>query len=325
MDRGWKELLWPLVTLAGIVSSLILFWEQTREQLQELLQKIASIEIDPRARRFKVRFAQQVKHAKARANGIREKVATNRSLPVDDYLMNRAEQAARDVVLEAWGAIKQTVYDACIAGKIPLTPAVRIPQAVRRLVKANAVDPSLAYLINLLYDLGQELADNPRLKPMGTDAVVYREIIDDIVDWFMLRVLSPGNREEPKRQQTIIARNSRQLRSGASFSPPRPGHPTALLIAVGGSLRGRRFSIEKEHFWIGRDSDNDLPIPEDAFVSGRHASLRFKQGNLFISDQGSSNGTFLNKKKVVGVSEVRWGDQIQLGKSIFQVSEASVR
>src|SRR5262249_46285010 len=154
--RGWQELLWPLVTLAGIVSSLILFWEQIRDQLQELLQKIASLDIDPRARRFKVRFAQQVKHAKARAKGIREKVVANRSLPVADDLINRAEQAARDVVLEAWGVIKQTVYAACAARKVPLTPATRIPQAVRRLVKANAVDPSLAYLINLLYDLGQE-------------------------------------------------------------------------------------------------------------------------------------------------------------------------
>jgi hypothetical protein len=99
MDIGWKELLWPWVTLAGIVSSLILFWGQIRERLQELLQKIASIEIDPRACQFKVRFAQQVKHAKAEAKGIQEQVAANRRLTLSarnrNFLVREAEEVKK--------------------------------------------------------------------------------------------------------------------------------------------------------------------------------------------------------------------------------------
>lgn len=123
-------------------------------------------------------------------------------------------------------------------------------------------------------------------------------------------------RERPKPQRTVVSRN---------FPQPRPGHPSALLVGIKGPVQGKQFSIEKEHYRIGTNSDSDLRITGDEYVSGTHASLRYEHGGFFLYDQDSRNGTFLNEKKVKGTALVQGGDHIRLGGSIFQVSDAPVR
>jgi pSer/pThr/pTyr-binding forkhead associated (FHA) protein len=67
-----------------------------------------------------------------------------------------------------------------------------------------------------------------------------------------------------------------------------------------------------------------LRISEDDSVSGEHAYLRYEKGGLFLFDQGSRNGTFLNEQRVTGTPfMVRHGDRIRLGESLFEVAGAS--
>ena len=66
---------------------------------------------------------------------------------------------------------------------------------------------------------------------------------------------------------------------------------------------------------IGRSPDNDLSIP-DPEVSRRH-SLIVQQGSTYlISDAGSTNGTFVNEKRVTGSMALHHGDVIRLGDAI---------
>jgi pSer/pThr/pTyr-binding forkhead associated (FHA) protein len=75
---------------------------------------------------------------------------------------------------------------------------------------------------------------------------------------------------------------------------------------------------------MGRNSNNDLCIPGDDSVSGNHAYLRYEKGGLFLFDQGSLNGTFLNDQRVTGTPlMVRHGDRIRLGGSVFEVAGVS--
>ncbi len=116
---------------------------------------------------------------------------------------------------------------------------------------------------------------------------------------------------EPRRHTSV----------GGYFPPPGPQHPAALLIGVSGAVQGRRFPLEKEIFRIGADPANDLPIPGDEYVSGNHAYLRYEKGSLFIVDQNSLNGTFVNEQRVSGTARVLVpGDRIKIGNSAFDVS-----
>jgi hypothetical protein len=106
---------------------------------------------------------------------------------------------------------------------------------------------------------------------------------------------------------------------------PRLKRPFALLVGIGGPVKGQKFSMDKAHYRIGWNSDNDLCITRDDCVSGLHACLRHEEGRLLLSDQGSKNGTFLNKKRVWGRPfEVRTGDHIRLGESVFKVRQLKV-
>ncbi len=62
---------------------------------------------------------------------------------------------------------------------------------------------------------------------------------------------------------------------------------------------------------VGRGADNDLILPDDS-VSQNHAVLREQQGVYFISDLGSTNGTFVNRNKI-SMSQVQAGDVVHFG------------
>ena len=62
---------------------------------------------------------------------------------------------------------------------------------------------------------------------------------------------------------------------------------------------------------IGRDSDADVTL-DDPSVSRRHATLSQVNSQFFIEDLGSTNGTYLNKKRI-SIHVLKNGDLIQVG------------
>jgi|RhiMetdeSRZDD1v2_1073273.scaffolds.fasta_scaffold05819_10 FHA domain-containing protein len=322
----------PLTALFGgltvFLSSIIVFREQLvpllsklSPSLAQMLANIVNVNWSMGGFSFQIEFGQQIQKAKAQAKGIVQTVAASRPMPAPNLVRDPGKQSARDLVLAAWGAMQQIVYDACTASKMPLTPATRIPEAVRRLGNANIINADVAYLLNVLYDLGQTLANDPGLRPQEDDARGYKELADVVVDWMMLSILTPRNVEKPPQDEASKPR--RQTVVGGHFPQPRPGYPIALLVGVGGPVQGQRFVMAQERYRIGSTADNDLRITGDAYVSAHHASLRYEKGSLFLADQGSTNGSFLNEKPVTRVPVmVRRGDRIRLGASVLQVAEA---
>jgi pSer/pThr/pTyr-binding forkhead associated (FHA) protein len=64
---------------------------------------------------------------------------------------------------------------------------------------------------------------------------------------------------------------------------------------------------------MGRDVNNSITV-EDGYVSAEHALLTFRGRAWYLEDRGSTNGTFVNGQRVVGVVPVGYGDELQLGK-----------
>lgn len=134
------------------------------------------------------------------------------------------------------------------------------------------------------------------------------------------QVTKPGQVTTPdtsrKRRETVVI--------GQYFPIPGSGHPAAILRGVAGPVNGRQYAVEKDIFTIGAGASNDLPIAEDAYVSGKHAYLRYEQGSLFIFDSGSRNGTFVNDGTVPESGLVLHpGDHIKVGSSAFEVAMPS--
>jgi pSer/pThr/pTyr-binding forkhead associated (FHA) protein len=79
----------------------------------------------------------------------------------------------------------------------------------------------------------------------------------------------------------------------------------------------RDFELKKETATLGRNTDCDFQIPL-ANVSRRHTQLMVKGEKLFVRDLGSSNGTFVNNKRVQE-AELNAGDTLVLGPVIFTI------
>src|SRR4029077_10951839 len=86
----------------------------------------------------------------------------------------------------------------------------------------------------------------------------------------------------------------------------------ALVIRSGGGRSGEHFVPEGERTTIGRSPDCEIFL-DDVTVSRKHAVLLRKDDAFFIEDQGSLNGTFLNRKRIES-GRLENGDELQIGK-----------
>jgi ribosomal protein S27E len=85
----------------------------------------------------------------------------------------------------------------------------------------------------------------------------------------------------------------------------------ALVVRSGGGRTGEIFPLEGETT-VGRSPDCGIFL-DDVTVSRKHAILRERDGNFSIEDQGSLNGTFVNRKRVES-AQLEDGDELQVGK-----------
>ena len=85
-----------------------------------------------------------------------------------------------------------------------------------------------------------------------------------------------------------------------------------LVVRSGGGRTGEMFHPEGDSTTIGRSPDCGIFL-DDVTVSRRHAVLVQRDGDIFIEDQGSLNGTFVNRKRVES-ARLEDGDEVQVGK-----------
>ena len=90
-----------------------------------------------------------------------------------------------------------------------------------------------------------------------------------------------------------------------------------VLESAEADLVGKEFEIKAEESWIGRGADAAVFIP-DAAISRRHARIEQKPDGLFLVDNGSANGTFLNDHPVTRAA-LKEGDRVRIGRTLFAV------
>jgi hypothetical protein len=157
---------------------------------------------------------------------------------------------------------------------------------------------------------------------------------------------SPTDSREIADAQAALARSQEQLQpapagSNAGAAQPQPAYAVssgsialmdgahARLVIERGRSAGKQFPLSDEESQIGRwdadggifpDVDLDADDPE-AKVSRRHARIMRRNGQYFIEDLGSTNGTFINRGRRLLPGDrqpLRDGDEIIVGKTFLR-------
>ncbi len=89
--------------------------------------------------------------------------------------------------------------------------------------------------------------------------------------------------------------------------------PQCSLVGDSDELVGLAVPIDRGGFMVGRSWEAVLRLPNDG-VSRFHARVeRSKDGVLVLSDLGSSNGTFVNGRRLKQPQTLRHGDRVRFG------------
>jgi len=86
----------------------------------------------------------------------------------------------------------------------------------------------------------------------------------------------------------------------------------ALVVRAGGGMAGQTFQPEAGRTLIGRSPECEIFL-DDVTVSRNHAVLVEHDGKFSVEDEGSLNGTFVNRRRIDNV-ELANGDELQIGK-----------
>ncbi len=245
---------------------------------------------------------------------------SNSELPKDEAITNRVEGGVRKFFERLGGALD-------FALRRPLNPQPRTDITALIPPLERAIDDKLRHEGNKVIA--------PNLIELRYDYETYQQLTNKRID-FLARELRLSVYEyiHNRRYTTLgdvqvkIAYDmfTRKLTITANFSDApsklvaEQGPPAAPAVQTELLLKSKRFvlrtkAVSGTRISLGRGQDNALVI-EDSTVSSVHAAFTLAaNGTLYITDLGSSNGTFVNGVQIAMGDKtiVRAGDQLRFG------------
>jgi hypothetical protein len=94
--------------------------------------------------------------------------------------------------------------------------------------------------------------------------------------------------------------------------------PEKMVVTSPDAMKGMEFPLGSE-VTVGRAGGCAILLTEDSFVSQLHARVFRREKEIFVEDLGSTNGTFVNGKKVSTPVPIRKGDKVQFGRTTLEV------
>jgi len=107
-------------------------------------------------------------------------------------------------------------------------------------------------------------------------------------------------------------------RTDAGVEPmgsPREGLVGRICLLTGRETHGNCYAVPAEGLHLGRER-GDILFPDDGYVSGLHARIHADGGRVFLTDVGSSNGSFI---RVEGQTAVASGNMLLMGQQLFRI------
>ena len=111
----------------------------------------------------------------------------------------------------------------------------------------------------------------------------------------------------------------REQPTGPAFELSMNIRPRLIVFSSPSLAPGGEYPLEAG-MTLGRSRSNGIPI-SDQFASHMHARV-FPRGHFFyIEDLSSTNGTFVNGRRIEGPTQLKVRDEIRMGETVLQYEE----
>jgi pSer/pThr/pTyr-binding forkhead associated (FHA) protein len=96
---------------------------------------------------------------------------------------------------------------------------------------------------------------------------------------------------------------------------PSKGYIGRISLLTGRDTTGNAYPVPEHGIHIGRER-GDILFPEDGYVSGLHCRISWENSRAFLTDLGSSNGTF---SRIFKERELTNNDVLLMGQQLFRI------
>jgi hypothetical protein len=147
---------------------------------------------------------------------------------------------------------------------------------------------------------------------------VLRAVWAEVANPRELSPAAPARGGSAASSPTMVGRRERP-------GPAPKGQPTRLKVVEPANRKGQAFDLAEE-LTVGRAAGCQVKV-DDTYASQLHARIFQRDGQLFVEDLGSTNGTYLNrrgtqaKEKVAGPLALKVGDRLMIGKTVLEVAK----
>ena len=130
--------------------------------------------------------------------------------------------------------------------------------------------------------------------------------------YLVVRAVASDVRRTKARGGAVAPAPGAASRVGGKARPPRT---LAVIDERGGKAQTYRLDGNVQ---IGRGDACDVRL-SDTYVSSSHARIYRRDDGWFVEDLGSTNGTYLNQRRLTAPAELRAGDKLRIGKTTLEL------
>ena len=135
--------------------------------------------------------------------------------------------------------------------------------------------------------------------------------------WRSLKTVASGLSDRPRSAASVPSPPPLAPPARASRRRGGSGIPTNVVIYGKDGRRIGSFKLTGD-IEIGRADHCTIRLA-DTYASQVHARLSPRNGSWTIEDLGSTNGTFLNERRLESPSQVRSGDKVRIGTTVLEL------
>ena len=140
---------------------------------------------------------------------------------------------------------------------------------------------------------------------------------------FVIRVIRSAGRERQAPSQDSMILTPAAAAAAGLGRGRQARRSVRLVVQRSPSLEeGGEFQLNSAPVTVGRGGQNDLVLDGDEFASARHARIEVRGDGAWVQDLDSTNGTYVNGRRVAGAQRLDAGDVLRVGETDLRVEES---